>query len=263
MTAWCTPADVTAQPGCSDFDGDPGNLVPIIEAVSDVLFVRSGRQFATRTVTVRPCADPCAVGWQRSWGTTTSNAPGWCSCWSSSSACSCGAGPERLALGLGPVVEVAQVRHDGVTLVAGTDYRVDEATWIVRLPDAAGRARWWPATQRLDLDASEDDTFEVTVLVGEAPPRIGVLAAAELACEVNRIGSDGCRLDPRTVSVTRDGLTFAVVGLSDALASGRTGLPLVDLFLDTYNPRRLQRRARMVWPPRAGSALRTDTDGPS
>lgn len=257
MTAWATPADVKAQPGCVGYTGDPGLLLDEIEAASDALFVRSGRQFSSRIVTLRPCADPCAPGWHRSWGTTTSRAPGWCLGCSSSSACSCGPGPARLDLGLGPLQNVVQVRVDGDVLVAGTDYRVDERTWLVRLGDEV-----WPATQDLTLAASEDRTFEVTALVGEPVPRLGVLAAAELACELYRLGTDGCRLDPRVVSVQRQGLSFEVVGLVDALERGSLGLPLVDLFLSTYNPAKIQRRARMVWPPPC-TPRRTDTDGPS
>lgn len=253
MTAWATAADVRAQPGCV---GAAGSLTDEIEAASDVLFIRSGRQFTSRIVTVRPCADPCAPGWVWSWGTTTSRAPGWCLGCSSSSACSCGEGPARLELGLGPLRNVVQVRVDGVALVAGTDYRVDELTWLVRL---GGKV--WPAVQDLTLAASEPGTFEVTALVGDPVPRLGVLAAAELACELHRLGDEGCRLDPRVVSVQRQGLSFEVVGLVDALERGSLGLPLVDLFLSTYNPAKVQRRARMVWPP--GRPRRTDTDGPS
>lgn len=260
---WCAPADVIAQRGCQDFTGDPGLLLPAIEAASDVLFIRSGRQFSTRIVTVRPCADPCAPGWHHSWGTTTSHSPGWCLGCSSSPSCSCGAGPGHLALAVGPLVTIAQVRLDGDVLVPGVDYRVDERKWLVRLPDSDDRPRVWPATQRLDLLASEDRTFEITALVGEPVPPLGVLAAAELACELNRLGDDECRLDPRVVSVQRQGLSFEVVGLVDALERGAIGLPMVDLFISTYNPMKLQRAARMVWPPPAGSARRTDTDGPS
>lgn len=251
MANWCSAADVKSVcPSATEADG---HYTQFIEAASDVLFARSGRQFGTRTVTVRP----------------------WCGCSSCDPAtpstrggsawrgCTYTAEHSSLSLGLGPIVDVVTVKVDGDVLVEGTDFRLDEATWLVRLPAAGSTTRrLWPTTQRLDLADTEDDTWSITALVGTPVPELGRLAAAELACELSRLGSDDCALSPRVQQVARQGVTLQLIGVSEALQTGAIGLPLCDLFCDTYNPSRSQARARVLFPPPCG-VRRTDTDGPS
>lgn len=258
MASWATAADAEGQHGCRDSTLQDHEWAPFLDAATEVLFVRSGRQFGTRTVTVRPCA---TQGLEPSWGRVAAH-QGWCSCSLPPRRCGCGDGPSHLRLGVGAIQSVVEVLVDGVVL-SPSSYRVDEATWLVRLPDIDGTARTWPATQRLDLDDTEEGTWSVTVLAGVGVPELGRQAAAELACELSRAGSDGCRLDPRVVSVDRHGTTFQLTGITEALQVGRIGLPTVDLFLDTYNPKGLRRRARVLFPPPSTPPRRVDGPGGS
>lgn len=263
MARWASTADVLAQAACADYvtdGGTTGDLNQYIDAASEVLFVRSGRQFGTRTVTVRPCRS-CSCGHdsarrrigEQGWSTPA---------WSSASCCTCG--PEQLTLGLGAIIDVVTVKIDGVTLTEGVDFRLDEGTYLVRLP-AAGTTtkRTWPTWQRIDLADTEDDTFSVTVLLGPAVPQMGVLAAAELACKLSGMVEDSCTDPPNATAKTRQGVSYDLVSFAEALVNGSLGgLPLCDLFLGTFNPHKLARRARVLFPP-VCVPRRTDVDGPS
>lgn len=198
---------------------------------SDLLFELSGRQFpGSCQDVIRPCADIS-----------------WCGC-ASRSFCHC-TRPREIKLGRDPISAVPEVKVDGVILVAGTDYRVDNHSTLVRLPDADGRNEGWPCCQRADLQPGEEGTFDVTVNYGEPPPRAGVLAAKVLACELAKsaLGED-CDLPQRVQSVTRQGVSMVLLDPFSMLDDGKTGLFEVDLFLRTYNRGGLQRRAR-VWSP--------------
>lgn len=247
MSAWCTPAEVRLQSGCAGSDISDADLGPFINASSAVLFARSGRQYGTRTITLRPCGQSAGDAGPPSWGRVGRN-QGWFCCDRSPRRCSCTDGPEQLDLGVGAIQTVLEILVDGVALVEGVDFRVDEARWLVRLPDGDQR-RSWPTSQRIDLPDTEEGTSSFTVTVGTGPPEVGRMAAAELACELSRLGTDDCRLSPRVTNVDRKGITFELTGIVEALQVGVIGLPLCDLFLSTYNPAKLQRRGRVVFPP--------------
>lgn len=249
MARWCDPEDVVRQGPCASYDGDPGDLLPLIDAASEVLFVRSGRQFGTRSVTVRPWLE-C----HRSWGAARHSGG------HSPAAPPFTYSPDRrhLTLGIGPLVDVTLVQVDGVTLTEGTDWEVQEATWLVRLPDGT-TARSWPSSQRLDLPATEDGTFAVTALVGTPVPQSGVSAAAELACKLSTF-FDPCADPGNTTAKNRQGTSYELVSFAEALVNGSVGgLPQVDLFLGTFNPNRLPAPPRVLW-PKVVHTRRVDTN---
>ena len=82
-------------------------------------------------------------------------------------------------------------------------------------------------------------------------------AAAQLACEIYKAcnGVD-CALPLGTTRITRQGVTIERLSFTSwAFQSGvgqvggwRTGLPLVDAFLQAYNPAGLKRRP-VFWSP--------------
>lgn len=57
-----------------------------------------------------------------------------------------------------------------------------------------------------------------------------------------------CRLPTRTTSVQREGLTYTTADPLDPLSSGGTGLPDVDLWTRTVNPRRVDRASGVYTP---------------
>ncbi len=110
----------------------------------------------------------------------------------------------------------------------------------------------WPRCQNLDLPDTEVGTFSVTYEYGVEPPLIGLEAAKQLACQIylGCTGSDQCQLPTGATRVTRQGVTIERQFFSRDPKTGawRTGLPLVDLFLNTVNPGGLRRRPA-VWTP--------------
>lgn len=59
-----------------------------------------------------------------------------------------------------------------------------------------------------------------------------------------------CELPTRTTTVTREGISYTMLDPQDYLDRGKTGLPSVDLWIATVNPRRAT-RAPGVWSPDA------------
>lgn len=235
---WATEADL-CEP-CNDYDSETlEHLEWALPAAADVLYELSGRRFpGICTTEVRPL----------------------CTRLPESGSC-CGANV-RHRLAHHPVRSIVQVLLDGVELVEGTDYRLDDQQLLVRLPDEHGRRRVWPCCQRTDLDATEEHTWAVTYRHGTPAPRMGVVAAGILACELAMACvpslADRCRLPKKVTSVTRQGVTI-VMAPSDFLKDGKVGIYEVDLFLGTYNPKRIQQRATVMSPDVTPVGRRTGT----
>lgn len=253
---WADEGDLCSP--CDDYEALGPVAAEWMQAASDALYVLSGRQFPGLCErTVRPCApadhapnrDSVPVGGMRSSGA--------CRCYG---ACQC-PGLMRVGLGAYPVAEVSEVLVDGVVVDPGL-YRVDEYRYLVRLRDADGRRRRWPATQHMDLPDTEVGTWSVTFTWGREPPTLGTRAAAALACDLALAcqpeNAGQCRLPKKVQSVARQGVQIVMTDLATLLSEDRTGVPEVDLFIKTYNPKGL-RRAGSVWAPGMGRAPRADT----
>jgi hypothetical protein len=177
-----------------------------------------------------------------------------CGC---SGACGC-LGSRQIQLGAYPVVEISEVKIDGVTLDADR-YRVDANRYLVRQPDPDGSNPGWPTWQQLDRADDEDGTWSVTFVWGRPPPPLGVTAAAALACEMAKAcqpeQAEGCRLPKKVQSLTRQGVSIVMTDLATLLSEDRTGIPEVDLFIKTVNPDGLRRPA-MAWSPDVDSGAR-------
>lgn len=246
MTPWADEADLNCTPT------DPAS---VLEAATEVLWVRSGRQFGTRRVTVRPCVGVAGCQGRNfsSWGAAASGHHGWCLSQSSPTTCQCNAGASEINLGIGPLLDVQTVKVDG-TEVLDADREVQESTWLVYLADpVTGNPRAWPTRQRLDLPDTAEGTFSITALVGVPVPELGRLATLELACKLAELEPSGCGADcapDNATQMTKDGVTYEMISVAEALVNSHEfPLPLVMAFIDTYNPKRLQRRARVLFPP--------------
>lgn len=90
----------------------------------------------------------------------------------------------------------------------------------------------WPAVQRLDVPNGTEGTWSVRYTGGSPPPTDGKIAARELAIDIAQHldhGAGKSRIGARVQTVSRQGVTFNV----RATEKGLTGIPLVDLFIDS------------------------------
>ncbi len=219
------------------------------EAASDLLFELSGRQFAGECErTVRPGCDGCMCGYQvLSRGYVIGPwAFGWPLlnlCTDCSIACS----PSMVKLAGVPIREVSEVLVDG-DVVPEADYTIVNQRYLVRLDNGH-----WPWEQNLTLPDTDDHTFAVTYTFGKDPPELGVMAAAELGCQLySACGSlENCALPLGTVRVIQQGVVvekLAFTSWAFRMGEWRTGLPLVDAFLAQTNPTGNRRRPTFYAP---------------
>jgi len=139
--------------------------------------------------------------------------------------------PVSLQLPRKAITSIVSVTVDGALF---TDWTMTPSGWLQRT-DGQG----WTVC---------DGDTEVTYRFGDPPPAGGRDAAIELGTEMllERANSDDCRLPPNTVTVTRQGLTMEL--MTTDRPEFRTGLPLVDMWLEAVNPYRRPQSAT-VWSP--------------
>lgn len=154
-------------------------------------------------------------------------------------------GVPEIEVGTPNLVSVTSCKVDGVSLVAGVDFRIDDNRWLVRLG-----GKNWPVTQDMTLPSDRPGTFEVEITFGVAPPEIGKLSSAILACEMwkAKCGDKSCRLPSRVQSLTRQGTNLVMINPSDFLQNHRTSIPEVNMFLDAANPGNLIEPAQIFSP---------------
>jgi hypothetical protein len=221
-----------------------------VQAATEILYNLTAQQFDVCRFTVRPCREDC---FDQAWGATWGGASGswweWGSYWprpaliagswynltcgGCSGSCSCT--PLSIALLPSPVSSIIDVKINGASLPA-SGYRVDDYRKLVRLGGFS-----WPICQDLNLDDTQDNTWSVTVEVGQAIPTIGRMAVGELACEIMRgcLG-DECAIPFNAVNITRQGISIDLPTFYELLTHGLLGLKLTDTFISTYNPNRLK-----------------------
>lgn len=124
----------------------------------------------------------------------------------------------------GPIASIDAVKVDGVTLDPSA-YRVDNQRHLVRIDGEA-----WPTSQDMTLATTEVNTFEVSYQRGLGVPYGGQVAAGRLALELALAALDRpeCALPQRVQSITRQGVTVAVIDAFDDVGTGRTGIWLID-----------------------------------
>lgn len=242
-TSGCVwPVDTTCLPALPAVDDpDYDSAVLALDAAqalaSQVLWALSGRQYGVWRELVRPCPEPYPTGYQRlpylggydvyRW----SEYDGWMA-WGCGCLGTCiRTGPGAVHLP-GPVREITEVTIDGA-VIGDTEY-VLEGDTLYRTG-----ASWWPR-QDLSKPSTEEGTWTVEYLRGITPPDGTGKLVALLATEFYNACTGGkCRL-PRTVSeVSRQGVSHRMVNPNDIYASGKTGIPEIDLWLSAVNPHHL------------------------
>lgn len=221
---------------------------------SQILWALSGRRWGPCPVTVRPCRKSCMESGPLNiinWGTAGPWIPyigvdgQWrnasvCGC---KSDCSCG---ELCEVYLpGPVHDIVSVNIDGEDLPAGS-YRVDAPGMLVRTDGEC-----WPDCQDMGAEAGAEGTFTVTYRWGLPLDDAATAAVSELVCHFLKgcvPGGCGCKINRNLTRVTRQGMDMEMPDPTLIYAEGRTGLPLVDLWLATVNPYRLTSPSRVYSP---------------
>lgn len=249
-TPWVTAADLPCVGDSSPVDDRAATAAHL---ASDLLYAWSGRQFAGTIDGVgacrsraRPGTPRCGCWPQHSWWYASELGwDGWS--WGGRS---CGFSTSIRLPGY-PVSSIESVTISGDTIDPAS-YELREKRLLVRVDGLA-----WPSCQDQAAAAGSPGTVEVVYRHGAAPPLAGVEAAKALACELyNALTDEACALPSGVTRVVRQGVTIDRV--AGAFQSGKrpvTGLPIVDAFLDAYNPGGHRRRPS-VWTPDLPTATR-------
>lgn len=226
MTGPCTWPDLHIE--CEAFVSlNPEVQEQVRSAAITYLWNWTGQQYGLCEVTVRPCREECTEG-STFYGTNNLLRPpsgGWfpaSRCGSCRGAdCGCEYVP---ALRLpGPVHSVLGVEIDG--------FNLPEEAWRLSGSDLLRvDGGLWPTCQDFAAPLGDPDTWAVSYLRGTEVPPGGVMAAETLACELAKAyrGDKSCQLPQRVQSITRQGVTVAMLDSFDDVDQGRTGIWLID-----------------------------------
>lgn len=221
---------------------------------SQILWALSGRRVGPCPITVRPCRRSCLDAMPLrfiEWGTSGRWVPylGGDGLWRNASVCGCAAAcscGELCEVYLpGPVYDVTSVNVAGVVLPPEA-YRVDAPGRLMRTDGEC-----WPDCQDLAEPAGAPGTFTVTYRVGLPLDDAAIAAVSELTCHFLRgcaPGACGCKSNRNLTRVVRQGMEMEMPDPTLIYSEGRTGLPLVDLWLATVNPFRLTSPSRVYSP---------------
>ncbi len=224
-----------------------------LQAATDILWAKSGRQFDSCAVTLRPCRKDCWGSaewpWTRTWNEFGTSWPypynyagQWFNlgCGGCPGSCSCTV--LRTAELPNPTTDVLSVKVDGV-LLDPSAYRVYDHRTLLRVDGGD-----WPICNDLNKDTTEVGTWEVVVRVGTEVPVLGRMAVAELARELILacVDSAACKLPRPVQQITRQGVTMTFLDPNVVFADGKIGLQRSDLFISTFNPQGIQQRAQAI-----------------
>ena len=219
-----------------------------VQAASEILYQLTAQRFGLCEVKLRPCRKSCQGGfpWWTWWEYGSYPQPYWWNGTWYNLACGSCPGDSCSCIGLsetelpGPVYSVAEVKLNGTVITPGTDYRVDDYRKLVALNDII-----WPYCQDLRLEDTEDNTWSVTVNLGEVVPVIGRMAVGELALEFVKFLTcdDSCQLPFGVVDVSRQGISMTIQNTAELIKQGIINLPMSAMFIQASNPEHLTARA--------------------
>lgn len=231
--------------------GLPDSGESFIQMARDYLWRWSGQRYGLCETTVRPCAEPCTAG-----VSTFGTPPGtrrwtpvlvggqWFNigCGRCGDTCGCGDGATlRLP---GPIASVGLVTVDDEPLPPGS-YYVQNHTVLIRTD-----GRGWP-----------DCGVEVTYTRGTPVPTGGQVAAGVLAVELAKAACDDstCALPKRIQTVSRQGVTVAMLDSFDDVERGHTGIWIIDSWLASVT--KAPTVSRVLSPDTPSSRVRRTTWG--
>lgn len=129
----------------------------------------------------------------------------------------------------GPVTEITEVLLDGEVLDPDA-YKITHRRYLLRVDGGD-----WPVCQDLAAEPTEPDTFQVTYKRGVPVPPGGQVAAGILANEFAKAAANdsSCQLPKRLQTVTRQGVTVAMIDSFDNVDKGFTGIWLIDAWVNS------------------------------
>lgn len=244
---WATIDDLNAPCSGDAFGIPDADKETALQMASDFLYNLTRRKYpGLCDDTVRPCTGSSRAG---------------CGCGASPRACGC-ADLGAVELPGNPVVGVTAVKVDGV-VVDPSEYRIDDGHFLTGLWKADDTRRTWGCCQDLSKPDTEEGTFSVAYTYGTDPPAGGVMAAASLACQLllltkpEAIKEGLVRFPKRVTTITRQGVTVAVLDPLTLFKDGQTGLPEVDIFVAQELLGDGRRSATVYDPSRSRSVTRT------
>lgn len=210
-------------------EADSVDLASVCQVATEILFMLSGRQFGVREKTIRPITDTTS---NRDWNRNKrAQILGWCF-----------TGERELVLA-GPVREIVQIKLDGAVLPS-TAYTLLDRRRLLRVPSVP-----WPTHQRLDLPDTAQGTLSIHFKWGKDVPEGGKVAAKLFAQQLGLyLAGRKCSLSDSLSTVTRQGTSRTHLDPSEFTRLSKTGLYLVDTWLNAVNPSGSRRRPRVFNP---------------
>lgn len=248
VCGWETTGDCSAKLEAAFESGDSAVVEAAqrcLNSAAEILYALSGRQFGLCESTIRPCRRTCSGSGDGPRWTPVLSGGQWynVSCGNCPmDSCSCTNVCEVQLPGV--VHDIVNIMLDGVEVPA-EEYRVDNRKRLVRLGGEC-----WPTCQDMNLESTEVGTWEVTYTHGKPLPESGKQALAVFAGELylGCRGDDCCALPSRVTTVSREGVSFAMLDPMAFLDMGKTGLYMVDLWLKAVNPNARSRGAAILSP---------------
>lgn len=258
MSIRTSPCDWPALYQC-EVDFEPWGSLPasgqaIYEGMAaDYLWNWTGKTLGVCEVTINPCREDCTAWLNTFSGSGPFPRPGgrwrpviinglWynLSCGRCGDDCGCGgASPLKIP---GPIVSITEILEDG-EVVSEESYHVENNVLLVRTDGQ----RWNPCS------------LEITYERGVAVPAGGQVAAGVLAVELFKAACQdrSCSLPQRIQTITRQGVTVAMLDSFDDIDKGHTGIWIIDSWIASIM--KPQPRARVLSPdvPRQNPRRRT------
>lgn len=237
---------------------------------AEILYMRTGQRFGDGCDhRVRPCRKACMDGYLdllRFPGGVANSTSGWvpyvgsdgefrnaalCGC---KTDCHCGNELCQIELP-GPIRDITQVDIGG-TVIDSAAYFSYDARFLVLRPDVMEALHpeldpCWPTCQDLSKPSGLPDTFSVVYSIGVAVPFMAGAAMSEIMNHLAQTCSGcGCGSDARQnlQRLSRQGVDLEFADPQQVFTDGRIGLPISDLFVQTYNPGGLPRQMRVLSP---------------
>lgn len=220
----------------------------IIGMAVDLLWRWSGRRFGVCPVSVRPCREGTSTLGSTFWGGEPQagllpRVGGWSpaliggkwfniGCGRCASGCLCEPDATTTIELPGPVAAIDEVWVGGVRLTP--DAYLLRGNVLARLD-----GKPWPSANDEfgDPTAADSATWEISYQKGIPVPEGGRYAAYRLACELAKAycGDNDCALPSRVQTITRQGVSVAVLDSFEGLEKGRTGIWEIDSWLSSIS----------------------------